>query len=171
MKVWKYRSYALTITDSNMNEEVLKKIASDAIEIYNKGFDDGFRTKQASRSYSQDLSDMSPEEQSLYAKQREERGFDDSEFWSFSETMSRFLVDRLKVLKTLKHGCPRGMTPDEYEADIDAMIEGFTYSSKEITEWCGEYETVRRHQIIDAQEKAVALLHKHFFNLYGFTED
>lgn len=154
-----------------MEKDSLRRINGFAKDIYDVGYNDGFRARQASRSYSQDLADCDDNTREQYAKQRAERGFDDSELWCFSQTVSRFLVDRLKALKELDHGCPRGMKREEYDEDIDAMIKGFEYASHDMTDLCGEYETCKQHAIEDAMNKAVDLLHKHYFHLYGFERD
>lgn len=60
-----------------------------------------------------------------YAKQREERGFDDTETWSLSTTIAKILIPRLKVFKETTVSYPMGLTPEKWNDIIQEMIDGF----------------------------------------------
>jgi hypothetical protein len=60
---------------------------------------------------------VTDERHPLWAKQREERGFDDTELWSLDLTIARFLLPRLKALREL--------SPSVSEEEIDRMIAAF----------------------------------------------
>lgn len=65
------------------------------------------------------------ERQPLYLKQREERGFDDTETWGLDHVFAQFAIPRLKVFKEL-HGChPGKLTMEEWDDILQQMIDGF----------------------------------------------
>lgn len=68
------------------------------------------------------LTDKKDDRETLYSQQRIERGFDDSETWSLSDTICRFTIPRLKRFKELNNGMPCGLTEDEWDIIIDKMI-------------------------------------------------
>ena len=60
-----------------------------------------------------------------YAKQRQERGFDDTELWSLDGTILRFALPRLKVFRSQVGAVPpKFATIEEWYACLDSMIEG-----------------------------------------------
>jgi hypothetical protein len=75
--------------------------------------------------------------QAKWEKQRESRGFDDSETWSLDCTFARFIVPRLKRFKKLNNGHPPEMTMKEWEEIIQKMIDGFSFLDSE-KRWCCE---------------------------------
>lgn len=60
-----------------------------------------------------------------YAKQRTERGFDDSETWSLDHTIARFIAPRLRVLQKQAHGHPPNLTQEGWENILGEIAEGF----------------------------------------------
>ena len=60
-----------------------------------------------------------------FQKQRLERGFDESETWSLHETISKFIVPRLKVFKELAVAHPPELSPQEWDIILSKMIRCF----------------------------------------------
>ena len=71
------------------------------------------------------LTDKKDVRETLYSEQRIERGFDDSETWSLTDTICRFTIPRLKRFKECNNGMPCSLTKDEWNIIIDKMILGF----------------------------------------------
>ena len=66
-----------------------------------------------------------------FSKQRQLRGFDDSETWSLTDTMCRFIIPRLKRFKEVNNGIPHPLTMDEWNTIIDKMLLAFELISRE----------------------------------------
>ena len=60
-----------------------------------------------------------------FARQRAERGFDDTETWSLASTIAAFALPRLKRFKEVNIGHPGDATEEEWAADVDEMIWAF----------------------------------------------
>lgn len=93
----------------------------------------------------------------LFAKQREERGFDDTETWSLASTIAAFILPRLKRFKELEDGHPNFVTEQEWKNDLDEMIWTFQQIVDNDT-WSFEDET----RVMDG----LALFSENFFNLW-----
>lgn len=63
--------------------------------------------------------------QSRYRKQRDKRGFDDTETWSLDTTLAKFLLPRLKRFIEVNVGRPIGMSEKRWDMIIKIMIRGF----------------------------------------------
>lgn len=91
-----------------------------------------------------------------FKKQREERGFDDTETWSLDVTFAKFLVPRLKRFKELNNGIPNGLNEQEWNNILDEMIEGF--------------EGIITDDLINPRnekaDKALKLFTEHYFSLW-----
>lgn len=66
-----------------------------------------------------------------YQKQRLERGFDDSELWSLDNTITNFILPRLKRFREVHCGYPASMTSEKWEEILDNMIKAFEYLNDE----------------------------------------
>jgi hypothetical protein len=65
------------------------------------------------------------ERQADWAKQREERGFDDTETWALDAAFAKFAIPRLKAFKE-RHIChPPSITFEQWDEIIQKMIDGF----------------------------------------------
>lgn len=63
--------------------------------------------------------------QELWAKQREERGFDNTELWALDQALAKMIIPRLKAFKE-SHICyPCGITFDDWNDKIQKMIDAF----------------------------------------------
>jgi hypothetical protein len=90
------------------------------------------------------LTDADDDREKLFSKQRKERGFDSSELWSFFNTITDFILPRLKVFKENTCGHPGSLEDEKDWRDIlDKMIKSFEISkekdgmmsNKEYKEW------------------------------------
>ena len=69
--------------------------------------------------------DKEDSRQAVWAKQREERGFDDTETTNLFHTIAQFVTPRLKVFRDKTMSFPGGMTFEEWQKTIDEIIVGF----------------------------------------------
>lgn len=58
----------------------------------------------------------------LFAKQRTERGFDDTETWSLATTIAAFVLPRLRRFREVSNGHPSRKSEAEWDSDLDEMI-------------------------------------------------
>lgn len=86
------------------------------------------------------LIDKDDDREIEYSKQRIERGFDDSETWSLSDTICRFTLPRLQRFKECGNSTPLGLTEDEWNIMLDKMILALTLISRNngALIWCDE---------------------------------
>ena len=68
------------------------------------------------------LTDKDDKREEKFKKQREERGFDNSETWSLRDTYVNFMIPRLEVFIELTIGCPMGMTFEEWKQILDQIL-------------------------------------------------
>lgn len=72
-----------------------------------------------------------------WRKQREERGFDDTELWNLNNTIIYFILPRLKAYREMERwGTPMGLEEKHWNEILDRIIIGFelfdyNWSSKE----------------------------------------
>jgi len=59
------------------------------------------------------------------------RGFDDSETWSLTDTICHFILPRLKRFKEVNASTPAKLTMDEWNAIIDKMLLAFELTTRE----------------------------------------
>lgn len=77
------------------------------------------------------LTDEDDDREVEFAKQRQLRGFDDSETWSLTDTICRFIIPRLKRFKEVNNGMPNPLTMNEWNAIIDKMLLAFELTTRE----------------------------------------
>lgn len=63
--------------------------------------------------------------QALWAEQRRDRGFDDTELWGLDDTFARFILPRLKALRQQKLTPPIRMELPVWYSMLDKMIRAF----------------------------------------------
>jgi hypothetical protein len=63
----------------------------------------------------------------VYIKQREQRGWDDTEIWNLDSTFYKFISTRLRVFKEKTISYPNGLTPKKWKAIIQSMIDDAEY--------------------------------------------
>jgi hypothetical protein len=59
-----------------------------------------------------------------FAKQREERGWDDSETWNLDHSIATFVLPRLRRFRELDFCHPPHMSAEAWNAAVDDMIYG-----------------------------------------------
>lgn len=63
------------------------------------------------------------------------RGYSDIEMWNLDDTISKWIVPKLKTFKIITQGYPTSMdTFEEWQDMLDEMIFGFEWPANE-TEW------------------------------------
>lgn len=60
-----------------------------------------------------------------YAKQRKERGFDDSELWNLDCSIAKFILPRLERYQEIKCAHPAYLTEEEWTRRVGLMISAF----------------------------------------------
>jgi len=60
-----------------------------------------------------------------YAKQRKERGFDDSELWNLDCSIAKFILPRLERYQEIKCAHPANLTEEEWTRRVALMISAF----------------------------------------------
>ena len=76
------------------------------------------------------LTDKTDNREIEYAKQRQLRGFDDSETWSLTDTICRFIIPRLKRFKEVS-GTPSQLSEEDWNIILDKMILAFELTTRE----------------------------------------
>ncbi len=76
------------------------------------------------------LTDKNDDRETEYSKQRTERGFDDSETWSLTDTICNFIIPRLKRFKEVNNGMPNSLTFEEWNIILDKMILAFELTTR-----------------------------------------
>lgn len=69
--------------------------------------------------------DATDNRQEKWAKQREERGFDDTETWNLFNVVARFVLPRLIRFKEVTNGFPCDLTEAEWDEKLQQMIDAF----------------------------------------------
>lgn len=86
---------------------------------------DTFGIKNVCFSLSGECSVDNEERQSLWKKQRMERGFDDTELWNLDSTILSFTLPRLKEFREQTISYPTEFnTLEEWQKVLDKMIDG-----------------------------------------------
>ena len=70
------------------------------------------------------------ERQPIWAKQRAERGFDNTELWNLDVSIARFVLPRLKAFAEDLHGYPADLTEETWKAELNKMIAAFELSTE-----------------------------------------
>lgn len=101
-----------------------------------------------------------------YAKQRIERGFDNSETWSLNTTIASFVWPRLKRFKEVANGFPNCFgSMDEWYDVLDKMISAFEkYASYDDVTMDMEMDEINK---LEAEiQEGIDLFAKYFFKLW-----
>ena len=77
------------------------------------------------------LIDRDDERWKKYQQQRLERGFDDSELWSLGNTITSFILPRLKRFKEINYSYPSNLSGKEWNNILEKMITAFEYLENE----------------------------------------
>jgi hypothetical protein len=120
-------------------------------------------TEKNNFSIAQEVYPDEPEKLEKYKKQRDERGFDDTETWHLDKTLTLFLIPRLKRFIELNNGFPSGQTEESFNEKLNFILKSFEeYYYNENDEVSLELEKER----LSNAKKAAALLGEIWFDLW-----
>jgi hypothetical protein len=120
-------------------------------------------TEKNNFSIAQEVYPDEPEKLDKYKKQRDERGFDDTETWHLDKTLALFLLPRLKRFIQLNNGFPSGETEESFNEKLDFILKSFQeYYNGENEEVSLELEKER----VSNLKKAAAILGEIWFDLW-----
>jgi len=98
--------------------------------------------------------------QSVWAEQRAERGFDDTETWALDSVIARFITPRLKRFRELTIGHPGHLTMEQYCDILDEIIEAFEMiSNRDDHVWLDTWNQAKVN-------KGLKLFAEYYFNLW-----
>lgn len=63
----------------------------------------------------------------MLAKQRKERGFDDSELYNLDVTFAKFMLPRIKAFREMVYGHPSQISLEEWHLILDQIIDGLEF--------------------------------------------
>ena len=107
------------------------------------------------------LSDKKDEKREpKFSEQRKDVGFDDTETWSLTDTISRFIIPRLKRFKEVNNGVPHGQTEESWDITLDKMILSFELTCRD--SGSRDYTDEERIQL----NEGLDLFRKYFFELW-----
>ena len=93
--------------------------------------------------------------QVLWAKQRAERGFDDTELWNLDVTIAEFITPRLKAYAADVQGVPGTLKEEEWQKMLLLMVQAFE-----------EYNGADFQNKTMRGKKGFKLFRKYFSNLW-----
>jgi len=96
----------------------------------------------------------------LHAKQREDRGWDDSETWSLDITFARWIWPRLERFKEITICRPADVTEEKWDAILGEMIEGFKIMDED--DMVPDHDKKKMKKV----NRAINLFHANFFALW-----
>lgn len=103
------------------------------------------------------------ESSSEFAKQREKRGWDDTECWNLDSTIASFIIPRLKVFKEIHKTHPCELSDKQWEEIIDKMILAFELSKDDWWEYNSDKE---REEGNIKMKEGLELFAKYFTHLW-----
>jgi hypothetical protein len=120
-------------------------------------------TEKNNFSIAEEVYPDEPEKLERYKKQRDERGFDDTETWHLDKSLTLFLIPRLKRFIELNNGFPSGHTEESFNEKLNFILKSFEeYYYNENDEVSLELEKER----LSNAKKAAALLGEIWFDLW-----
>ena len=120
-------------------------------------------TEKNNFSIAEEVYPDEPEKLERYKKQRDERGFDDTETWHLDKSLTLFLIPRLKRFIELNNGFPAGQTEESFNEKLNFILKSFEeYYYNENDEVSLELEKER----LSNAKKAAALLGEIWFDLW-----
>ena len=120
-------------------------------------------TEKNNFSIAEEVYPDEPEKLERYKKQRDERGFDDTETWHLDKSLTLFLIPRLKRFIELNNGFPSGQTEESFNEKLNFILKSFEeYYYNENEEVSLELEKER----LSNAKKAATLLGEIWFDLW-----
>ena len=127
----------------------MKKIKD--LDAYRQGYEDCLKES----SYTLVDNSFSEEKKDLYAKQRAERGFDDTELWNLNATIAQFILPRLKRFREINKSYPKAISEKEWNEILDKMIKFFE-----------EYLDENNYLEDNLEKEGIELFAKYFLDLW-----
>jgi hypothetical protein len=137
---------------------------SKSIQKKSKDFSKSSTTTEINNfSIAEEVYPDEPEKLEKYKKQREERGFDDTETWHLDKTLALFLIPRLERFIQVNNGYPGGETEESFNEKLNFILKSFKeYYNGENDEVSLELE---KERLINAN-KAIAILGEIWLDLW-----
>lgn len=124
------KSLKQTHDENVMPDDFRDKCITD---IYTKGYNDGYKKANGSKDVLgvknvcfslADTLDKNDDRIEFFRKQREKRGFDDTELWNLGDTIMNFILPRLKEFrKNCQSYPPEFKSLSEWKAELKKMID------------------------------------------------
>lgn len=107
------------------------------------------------------ISSIDDSREKEFAKQRIIRGFDDSETWSLTCTISKFILPRLKLFKAVSMGTtPINLSKEDWKEILNKMIYAFEIIPRDNETW--NFTDEERIKI----DEGLDLFRQYFFALW-----
>jgi hypothetical protein len=120
-------------------------------------------TEKNNFSVAEEVYSDEPEKLEKYKKQRDEKGFDDTETWHLDKTVALFLIPRLKRYIEVNNGFPNGETEQSFNEKLNFIVKSFEeYYQDENIKVSLELE---KERLANAQ-KAILILSDLWFDLW-----
>ncbi len=103
--------------------------------------------------------------QKKWRKQREQRGFDDTEIWNLHYTMYQFMIPRLERFRDIAMSFPSSETSESYNEKLNFIINSFK-ARYELYEKYG-ISIKEEKEICDNADRAAYLLGVLWFDLWS----
>ena len=141
---------------SQNKSKLIQKKSKDSLKL-------STTTERNNFSIAEEVYPDEPEKLERYKKQRDERGFDDTETWHLDKSLTLFLIPRLKRFIELNNGFPSGQTEESFNEKLNFILKSFEeYYYNENDEVSLELEKER----LSNAKKAAALLGEIWFDLW-----
>ena len=141
---------------SQNKSKLIQKKSKDSLKL-------STTTEKNNFSIAEEVYSDEPEKLERYKKQRDERGFDDTETWHLDKSLTLFLIPRLKRFIELNNGFPSGQTEESFNEKLNFILKSFEeYYYNENDEVSLELEKER----LSNAKKAAALLGEIWFDLW-----
>lgn len=106
--------------------------------------------------------DADDSRQKVWKRQREEKGFDNTELWNLDTTIAKFLADRLKAFKEYTVTHPFELTSEEWKDTLQEMIDCFEYYTNEENHDTPEDDRMAQKKM----KRGLELLNEYIFTLW-----
>ena len=141
---------------SQNKSKLIQKKSKDSLKL-------STTTERNNFSIAEEVYPDEPEKLERYKKQRDDRGFDDTETWHLDKSLTLFLIPRLKRFIELNNGFPSGQTEESFNEKLNFILKSFEeYYYNENDEVSLELEKER----LSNAKKAAALLGEIWFDLW-----
>ena len=105
--------------------------------------------------------DQNDDRQIVFTKQREVRGFDQTELWSLDVALAKHVLPRLAAFREQNGSCPFTFTLEKWNSILDKMIFSFKFAAEE-----RQFDLQVSKRTWIKVEQGLRLFSKHFFSLW-----